>query len=260
MFEVRDFDPAGADLALFAGWPGGREGEAGCTPWPGAKIGRIAARVVLEMKSMEAVSPVDELAGLLNELTAEMGEQFRLFRKLRADAEAGLAGEADAPDAARPDAQKSDARRPDAHKPDALKSDARNSDVPRPDTQRPDVQRPDAQRLDGKTARADVKAATDAMSLIVRTLEKIDALQRQLARDRADAEARRAEEDDDAAIRDRLEALIEARAAERARTLFEGWRNGGGDALVDAHRGEAARSGATGPPGEQGRAPGAGGG
>ncbi|KXG87101.1 hypothetical protein [Agrobacterium bohemicum] len=35
----------------------------------------------------------------------------------------------------------------------------------------------------GKGARADVKAATDAMSLIVRTLEKIDTLQRQLARD-----------------------------------------------------------------------------
>lgn len=35
-----------------------------------------------------------------------------------------------------------------------------------------------------KLARADVKAATDAMSLIVRTLEKVDSLQRQLARDR----------------------------------------------------------------------------
>lgn len=35
-----------------------------------------------------------------------------------------------------------------------------------------------------KLARADVKAATDAISLIVRTLEKIDTLQRQLARDR----------------------------------------------------------------------------
>ena len=35
-----------------------------------------------------------------------------------------------------------------------------------------------------KLARADVKAVTDAMSLIVRTLEKVDSLQRQLARDR----------------------------------------------------------------------------
>lgn len=42
----------------------------------------------------------------------------------------------------------------------------------------------------GASARADVKAATDAMSLIVRTLEKIDALQRQLALDR-EAEAER---------------------------------------------------------------------
>ncbi|WP_431321811.1 hypothetical protein [Rhizobium sp. YTU87027] len=34
-----------------------------------------------------------------------------------------------------------------------------------------------------KLARADLKAATDAMSLIVRTLEKVDRLQRQIARD-----------------------------------------------------------------------------
>ncbi|MGI2035294.1 hypothetical protein ACRQ1B_23190 [Rhizobium panacihumi] len=41
-----------------------------------------------------------------------------------------------------------------------------------------------------KLARADIKAAIDAMSLIVRTLEKIDTLQRQFARDRQ-AEAER---------------------------------------------------------------------
>lgn len=212
MFEVEDVDPGEAGLALFGFWSGR---EHGLGPWPAEKAGRIAARVVLEMKSLDAVSPVEELAGLLNALTAEMGEQFRLFRRLRADAEAGLSGEADGDAGA-------------------------------------DGLRPDALRPDGKTARADVKAATDAMSLIVRTLEKIDALQRQLARDRADAETRRAEEDDDAAIGKRLERLIEARAEERARDLIEKWRNAG-DGLADASPG-----GSTGPPGEPGAAPGPG--
>ncbi len=41
---------------------------------------------------------------------------------------------------------------------------------------------------------ADLKAATDAMSLIVRTLEKVDSLQRQLARDRAEEAEKRAED------------------------------------------------------------------
>lgn len=42
----------------------------------------------------------------------------------------------------------------------------------------------DGDEAAGKLARADLKAAVDAMGLIVRTLEKIDQLQRQLARDR----------------------------------------------------------------------------
>lgn len=46
----------------------------------------------------------------------------------------------------------------------------------------------------GKQARADVKAATDQLSLIVRTLERIDALQRVLAEER---EALAAEEETD---------------------------------------------------------------
>jgi hypothetical protein len=48
----------------------------------------------------------------------------------------------------------------------------------------------------GKLARADAKAATDAISLIVRTLEKIDGLQRQLARDRDMAQQSEAESQD----------------------------------------------------------------
>lgn len=42
-----------------------------------------------------------------------------------------------------------------------------------------------AEDASGKQARADVKAATDQLSLIVRTLERIDALQRVLAEERA---------------------------------------------------------------------------
>ncbi|MGL3606449.1 hypothetical protein ACSV9I_08045 [Rhizobium sp. G187] len=64
-----------------------------------------------------------------------------------------------------------------------------------------------------KLARADIKAATDAIALIVRTLEKIDALMRQLARDRAEAEERQLEGRDPQALRDQVEALIAARVA-----------------------------------------------
>jgi len=62
-----------------------------------------------------------------------------------------------------------------------------------------------------KQARADIKAATDAIALIVRTLEKIDALLRQLERDRVDAEERALEARDPEALRDEVEALIAAR-------------------------------------------------
>ncbi|MDQ0133302.1 hypothetical protein J2T08_001203 [Neorhizobium galegae] len=66
-----------------------------------------------------------------------------------------------------------------------------------------------------KLARADVKAATDAMSLIVRTLEKVDSLQRQLARDREEAAERDADEGGyEEAVRE-VEELIERRAQER---------------------------------------------
>jgi undecaprenyl pyrophosphate synthase len=65
-----------------------------------------------------------------------------------------------------------------------------------------------------KLARADVKAATDAMSLIVRTLEKIDSLQRQQARDR-ELEIERTENEGgyEEAVR-AVEELIEKRAQE----------------------------------------------
>ncbi|MGQ2970598.1 MAG: hypothetical protein ACT6RF_17775 [Allorhizobium sp.] len=62
-----------------------------------------------------------------------------------------------------------------------------------------------------KQARADIKAAIDAIALIVRTLEKIDALLRQLERDRVDAEEWALEARDPEALRDEVEALIAAR-------------------------------------------------
>ncbi|MCO5730916.1 hypothetical protein [Rhizobium sp. SSA_523] len=68
-----------------------------------------------------------------------------------------------------------------------------------------------------KLARADLKAATDAMSLIVRTLEKVDSLQRQLSRDLADEAARQTDEEGFLRALGDLEQLIEARAAELSR-------------------------------------------
>jgi hypothetical protein len=81
-----------------------------------------------------------------------------------------------------------------------------------------------------KLARADLKAATDAMSLIVRTLEKVDSLQRQLARDRAAEAERQADEGGYEEAMRTVEALIEARASERAQARFMEWqRNGRAD-------------------------------
>ncbi|TCP81196.1 hypothetical protein C8J31_11368 [Rhizobium sp. PP-CC-2G-626] len=73
------------------------------------------------------------------------------------------------------------------------------------------------EEIDRKAAQADAKASIEAMSLIVRTLEKIDSLQRTLAQDR---ERRDAEALDDAgyqSLLDTLEALVEQRAVERGR-------------------------------------------
>ncbi|WP_244447949.1 hypothetical protein [Neorhizobium vignae] len=78
-----------------------------------------------------------------------------------------------------------------------------------------------------KLARADVKAATDAMSLIVRTLEKVDSLQRQLARDRDEAAERDADEGGYEEAKARFLKMIEERANENAYRLFEAWKRDG---------------------------------
>lgn len=75
-----------------------------------------------------------------------------------------------------------------------------------------------------KLARADLKAASDAMSVIVRTLEKVDALQRQLMRDR-EAEEERAEGDHETLERaqSRLLALVDQQADAKAQMLLAEW-------------------------------------
>ncbi len=78
-----------------------------------------------------------------------------------------------------------------------------------------------------KLARADVKAATDAMSLIIRTLEKVDALQRQLARDRALEAERVADEGGYGEAKARFMRMIEERAFEKAIELYEAWQRDG---------------------------------
>ena len=75
-----------------------------------------------------------------------------------------------------------------------------------------------------KLARADVKAATDAMSLIVRTLEKVDSLQRQISRDREIEAERAADEGGYEEAKQRFIKMIEDRANETAVRLFEAWK------------------------------------
>jgi hypothetical protein len=85
----------------------------------------------------------------------------------------------------------------------------------------------DGDEAEQKLARADVKAATDAMSVIVRTLEKVDALQRQLARDREIEAERVADEGGYEAAKARFIQMIEDRANETALGLFEAWKRTG---------------------------------
>ncbi|SMD10765.1 hypothetical protein [Rhizobium sp. RU36D] len=164
------------DIGLFRPWPvaadGEREGQE-------ARLARLAHKVVLELKSAEALSPLEAYGQLLNELTLEMREQFALFRKLRETAEGLIDGGDEAA---------------------------------------------------GKQARADAKAATDAMALIVRTLEKVDSLQRQLARDRAEAQERAMGGEDVEEITALFHRTIDERANERAKALLKQWQREAADA------------------------------
>lgn len=80
---------------------------------------------------------------------------------------------------------------------------------------------PEGDEPDGKQTRADMKAASDALSLIVRTLEKIDELQRQMAKERDLAlEDEALSEDYDGAVAfflERIESLAEEKFQQRLR-------------------------------------------
>lgn len=109
-----------------------------------------------------------------------------------------------------------------------------------------------------KLARADVKAATDAMSLIVRTLEKVDSLQRQLAHDLALEAERAADAGGYEQARADLMRLIEDKAQERAAQLvaqLAAERRENADAEADRlcaidHEIGQGRDGRAGPPAE----------
>lgn len=148
--------------------------EGGGASGPEIALASDGAGSAPEVKSGDALSPLDRLAALLDDLTGEMRAQFELFRKLRASAEGLIEG---------------------------------------------------ADEAVAKAARADAKAATDAIALIVRTLEKIDSLQRQLARDREDAALASGEGEDEEAITAELLRIIEIQAEARARARFAAWQD-----------------------------------
>ncbi|WP_244481386.1 hypothetical protein [Rhizobium sp. Root1203] len=169
---------------LYGFWPQRRDYRDMVRPaWSEAEARAAVEEYFLETKSGDA-PPAEELRVLLNEMTAEMRDQFAAFRTLRKAAESAAAGSSD--------------------------------------------------ETAAKLARADLKAATDAMSLIVRTLEKIDQLQRQVARDRELA----ADENDVAvglenAKKGFLER-IEELAAQRANELLAAWKATGPPGPRDA--------------------------
>lgn len=92
---------------------------------------------------------------------------------------------------------------------------------------------------EAKLAKADLKSANDALSLIVRTIEKIDSLQRSLAHDREMA----AEQEFDQADYEAMLADIDRKISDRAEERLRLW-------LAD--RGYA-EDGSTGPPAVEAR-------
>lgn len=91
-----------------------------------------------------------------------------------------------------------------------------------------------------KLAQTDAKAAIEAVSLIVRTLEKIDSLQRTLINERAEVEAADGEPEDEAALAAEFERLVEVRVKGRLDAAKEEWTREtrlGGDAAARAESG-----------------------
>jgi hypothetical protein len=91
-----------------------------------------------------------------------------------------------------------------------------------------------------KIAQTDAKAAIEAVSLIVRTLEKIDSLQRTLINERVEGEAASGETDDEAALVEEFNRLVEVRVKERLDVAKQEWMREagpGGDAAARAESG-----------------------
>ncbi|MDO9417957.1 hypothetical protein [Pararhizobium sp.] len=78
--------------------------------------------------------------------------------------------------------------------------------------------------IDRKQLQADAKASIEAMSVIVRTLEKIDSLQRTLAHDRDRQAGAAVDADGYKALVEQFQQRLESRAEERAHRLFEDWK------------------------------------
>ncbi|MGO4439627.1 hypothetical protein [Rhizobium sp. RAF56] len=112
----------------------------------------------------------------------------------------------------------------------------------------------DGDEAAAKLARADVKAATDAMSLIVRTLEKVDSLQRQLTRDRELEAERHAQTPAYEKAKEHFMRQIEARAEEIGRALHEEWKRNG-DPPADTGRAASQSAGPDGAPDREEGAP-----
>ncbi|MBP1859770.1 hypothetical protein [Rhizobium herbae] len=113
------------------------------------------------------------------------------------------------------------------------------------------------EEIDRKAIQADAKASIEAMSVIVRTLEKIDSLQRTIAHDRqAQAEAT-FDEDSYKAFVAEIDQRVEQRAKElAARHIADGDGNGepggaGGDHAPGAPRGSPENQGRTAPLGKE---------
>ncbi|MBB4065737.1 hypothetical protein [Gellertiella hungarica] len=77
------------------------------------------------------------------------------------------------------------------------------------------LMRPDLPEAEQKLLRADMKAAVDALSVIVRTLEKVDEMERRLAREQAELAALAVTEADYDRVWADVAASMEERIAER---------------------------------------------
>ncbi|NVP54189.1 hypothetical protein [Mycoplana rhizolycopersici] len=99
-----------------------------------------------------------------------------------------------------------------------------------------------ADEAERKLGQADAKAAIEAVSLIVRTLEKIDSLQRTIMSERRDAEERQGE----VADIDALIAEFDRRVEAKARAYLEKWKAEHGTCAERTEGGAVSGSGADG--------------